>query len=130
MHVAIRCLFFLTEAGLLGLAGYIANSAGSNHLDKVYAVVLAASKCCPSTSSAPGLPPHHLTCFFILRRPSPLQRISQHVCFSSSRPRLRPITFPLDGIVIILVAIGIPSITNSSDQSVEDESRKLAVVVM
>ena len=42
LQVIARCLFFLTGAAVLGLAGYIAHGPGSSQLDKVYAVVFAA----------------------------------------------------------------------------------------
>ena len=42
LQVIARCLFFLTGATVLGLAGYIAHGPGSSQMDKVYAVVFAA----------------------------------------------------------------------------------------
>ncbi|KAK3332982.1 hypothetical protein B0T19DRAFT_483116 [Cercophora scortea] len=102
----IRGLFVLTEAALLAVTGYIAARWGSIHIEKVYAVVIVGA---------------------II---AVLADCSSFVLLSI-KPQVAPAAALLDVVVIILCAIGVPSIMSSGFQNTYDPvAWRLAVAVI
>ncbi|KAH8888538.1 hypothetical protein GQ53DRAFT_826229 [Thozetella sp. PMI_491] len=105
-QVGIRTVFVLIGAALLGVAGHIAATAGATNIEKVYAAALSAAVLSIATD---------IIAFLLLLL----------------RPAAAPAVCPLDGITIILAAVGIPSILNSSSQTTEDGvTWKLTIVII